>query len=45
GPKRKRLLMKHFGSLKKIRAATEDELGRLPGINQSLAKTIKRALS
>ncbi|MBR9986725.1 MAG: excinuclease ABC subunit UvrC [Desulfosarcina sp.] len=45
GPRRKRLLMKHFGSLKKIRAATEDELSRLPGINESLAKAIKRTLS
>ncbi len=45
GPKRKRLLMKHFGSLKKIRAATERELSRLPGINESLAKAIKQALS
>jgi excinuclease ABC subunit C len=45
GPKRKRLLMKHFGSLKKIRAATEDELSRLPGINKSLAKAIKQALA
>ena len=45
GPKRKRLLMKHFGSLKKIRAATEDELSRLPGINESLAKAIKQTLS
>ncbi len=45
GAKRKRLLMKHFGSLKKIRAATEDELSRLPGINESLARAIKQALS
>jgi len=45
GPKRKRLLMKHFGSLKKIRAATEDELSRLPGINKSLARAIKQALA
>jgi excinuclease ABC subunit C len=44
GPKRKRLLMKHFGSLNKIRAATESELSRLPGINESLAKAIKQAL-
>jgi excinuclease ABC subunit C len=45
GPKRKRLLMKHFGSLKKIRAATADELSRLPGINKSLAMAIKQALA
>jgi hypothetical protein len=33
GPKRKAMLMKHFGSIKKIRAATVDELSELPGIN------------
>jgi excinuclease ABC subunit C len=45
GPKRKALLLKHFGSLKKIRAATEDELSRLPGINRSLAEKIQNALN
>jgi excinuclease ABC subunit C len=44
GPKRKRLLMKHFGSLKKIRAASADEISKLPGINITLAKAIKQAL-
>ncbi len=45
GPKRKSMLMKHFGSLKKIRAATVDELSGLPGINKTMAKSIKRTLS
>lgn len=45
GPKRKRLLMKHFGSLKKIRAATVDELSGLPGINATMAEAIKHALT
>jgi excinuclease ABC subunit C len=45
GPRRKAVLMKHFGSIKKIRAATVDELSELPGINLSLAEAIKRALS
>jgi len=45
GPKRKSILLKHFGSLKKIRAATVDELSGLPGINTALAEAIKRALS
>ncbi|MCB2146184.1 MAG: excinuclease ABC subunit UvrC [Deltaproteobacteria bacterium] len=45
GPKRKRLLMKHFGSLKKIRAATVDELSGLPGINATMAEAIKQALT
>lgn len=45
GPKRKRMLMKHFGSLNKIRAATEEELSKLPGINAAMAEAIKRTLS
>ncbi|MBC2741962.1 MAG: excinuclease ABC subunit UvrC [Desulfosarcina sp.] len=45
GPKRKAMLMKHFGSIKNVRAATVDELSELPGINSSLAKAIKHALS
>jgi excinuclease ABC subunit C len=40
GPKRKALLMRHFGGIKKIRAATPAELGALPGINTSLARQI-----
>jgi excinuclease ABC subunit C len=40
GPKRKALLMKHFGGIKKIRAATPEEIGALPGINASLARQI-----
>ncbi len=45
GPKRKALLMRHFGSLKNIRAATVTDLSELPGINSSLAKAIKQALA
>jgi excinuclease ABC subunit C len=37
--------LKHFGSLKKIRAATVAELSALPGINQSLAEAIKKTLA
>ncbi len=40
GPKRKRLLLKHFGSIDKIRKATIDELGQLQGISQTLARQI-----
>jgi excinuclease ABC subunit C len=40
GPKRKAMLMKHFGSIKKIRAATVNELSELPGINPSMAEAI-----
>jgi len=45
GPKRKALLMRHFGSLKNIRAATVDQISALPGINRSLAEAIKQALN
>ena len=45
GPRRKALLMKHFGSIKKIRAATESELSRLPGISSATASAIKKGLA
>jgi excinuclease ABC subunit C len=45
GPKRKALLLKHFGGIKKIRAATAQEISELPGITVSLAKAIKQALA
>ena len=44
GPKRKALLMKHFGGVKQIRAATVEEISELPGITLSLARTIKQTL-
>jgi excinuclease ABC subunit C len=45
GPKRKALLLKRFGGIKQIRAATVDELSELPGITSSLATAIKQALA
>ncbi len=45
GPKRKAMLLKHFGSIKKIRAATVGQLSELPGINIVLAEAIKQSLS
>ncbi len=45
GQKRKMMLLKHFGSIKKIRAATETELSELPGINPTIAKAIKQTLA
>jgi len=44
GKKRKALLLKHFGSIKKIRAATFDELNALPGITHRVAASIKSHL-
>ncbi|MDJ0782696.1 MAG: excinuclease ABC subunit UvrC [Desulfosarcinaceae bacterium] len=45
GPKRKALLMKHFGGIKKIRAATPAELSALPGITSALARQISAVLN
>jgi len=44
GPKRKQLLLKHFGSVKKIRAATIEDFLQLPGINEKMAQRIKEQL-
>ncbi len=44
GKKRKQMLVKHFGSIKKIRAATQEELSGLPGVGTKLAETIKTVL-
>ncbi|MDL2320953.1 excinuclease ABC subunit UvrC [Desulfosarcina sp. OttesenSCG-928-B08] len=44
GPKRKAMLLKQFGSIKKIRAAAESELCELPGIDPAMARAIKAAL-
>lgn len=40
GPKRKKALIKHFGSVKRIRQATPDELQEVAGISAQLAKEI-----
>lgn len=42
GPKRKRLLLRHFGSLKKIRAAAVDELAAVPGMSRAAAEAVRR---
>ena len=44
GKKRKAVLLKHFGSLQKIRSATLEDLSAVPGINQKLAAKIQKAL-
>lgn len=40
GPQRRRALLKYFGSVNHIREATMQELGAVPGINQSVARSI-----
>ncbi|MCU0558860.1 MAG: excinuclease ABC subunit UvrC [Desulfobacterales bacterium] len=44
GPGRKRQLLRHFGGIAAIRAATLAELSALPGIHPSIAAEIKRKL-
>lgn len=41
GPKKKEALLKEFGSVEKIKNASLDELQKVKGINESLARKIK----
>jgi excinuclease ABC subunit C len=45
GPKRKQALLKHFGSVKAIRAASLDALSQAPGMNRKTAEMIRSRLS
>ncbi|MEE1821777.1 excinuclease ABC subunit UvrC [Streptomyces sp. BE20] len=45
GETRRQALLKHFGSLKKLRSATVDELCAVPGIGRRTAETVAAALS
>jgi excinuclease ABC subunit C len=40
GPKRKRALLKRFGSVREIKKAGIDELSRIPGLSRQLAQSI-----
>jgi excinuclease ABC subunit C len=44
GPKRKKILLAHFGSIERISKSSEGELSALPGISQSLSRTLKSLL-
>jgi len=44
GEVRRKTLVKHFGSLKKLRAAEVDEIAQVPGIGPRTASAIKGAL-
>jgi excinuclease ABC subunit C len=44
GPVKRKVLLKHFGSLDKIREASVVELSAVPGINKALAVNIKAHL-
>ncbi len=45
GEKRVRTLLAHFGSVKRLKAATIDEIADVSGIGKSLAANIQRALN
>jgi excinuclease ABC subunit C len=45
GEVRRRTLVKHFGSLKKLRAAEVEEIARVPGIGPQTAAAIKDAVT
>jgi excinuclease ABC subunit C len=44
GPARRRALLKHFGSMDKIREASIEELSAVPGMSRSAAQSIKAHL-
>ncbi len=44
GKKRKEILLKHFKSTKKIRAAAPEKISALPGMNMNLAEAVQKAL-
>jgi excinuclease ABC subunit C len=44
GPRRKRDLIRHFGSVKGLRSASTDELAQIPGIGSKTARAIKEYL-
>jgi len=44
GPAKRRALLRHFGSLKRVRAAGPNELGQVRGITPALAEEIHRHL-
>jgi excinuclease ABC subunit C len=44
GEVRRKTLLKYFGSLRKLRAATVDEIAQVPGIGQRTAAAIKDAV-
>ena len=44
GPKRKRALMRRFGSIRRMREATVEELAATPGIPAEVATAVWQAL-
>ena len=44
GPKKRRLLLQHFGSVRRLRETGYEQLREIPGISDTLAKNILRQL-
>jgi excinuclease ABC subunit C len=44
GETRKQLLLKHFGSVARLRKATEEEIAEVPGVGAAVAKALKQTL-
>ncbi|MCW2132984.1 excinuclease ABC subunit UvrC [Arthrobacter sp. VKM Ac-2550] len=44
GPAKRKALLKHFGSAKRLKAASTEELQSVPGVGPALAASIKRQL-
>lgn len=44
GPVRRRRLLRHFGSVRRMRQATVEDLAQVPGISRSLAEEIHQVL-
>lgn len=44
GPKRKKLLLTHFGSAKRIQEATVEEIAVVPGMTRQIAEQVKATL-
>ena len=45
GPRRKRALLQHFGSLDAIRRASVEDLARVPGMTRKAAEALKKQLT
>ena len=45
GEIRRRTLIKHFGSLRKLRAATPEEIAQVPGIGLRTAEAVRAAVA
>jgi excinuclease ABC subunit C len=44
GPARRKALLRHFGSLKRVYAATTEELTQVPGVTPAMAEAIQQQL-